>query len=175
MCLWYTVPVQEEHCHIIQQHVYLKLAIQIFPINCLCKTQRIYADQTLFRPMHTLVRKALRCLNITKRRSLKHWFSLECMLLVSNIHLEKGCYTPIWDSKIDMEWIYVLPVGWTWQEMYLWLLPNEVRHFFGWTFTSIPSAIVKIQTRGLGVHFTKSAFVQWQVRINNCICFLNSH
>ena len=104
-------------------------AIQIFPINWLCKTQRIYADQTLFRPMRTLVRKALRCLNITKRRSFKHWFSLECMLLVSNIPLEKGCYTPIWDSKIDMEWIYVLPVGWTWQEMYLWLLPNEIRHF----------------------------------------------
>ena len=40
---------------------------------------------------------------------------------------KKGYYTPIWVNKIDMDRISVHSVGWNWHEMYLWLLPNEIR------------------------------------------------
>ena len=40
---------------------------------------------------------------------------------------KKGYYTPIWGNKIDMDRISVHSVGWNWHEMYLWLLPNEIR------------------------------------------------
>ena len=76
---------------------------------------------------------------------------------------------------MDMDRIFVLPVGWYWHEMYLWLLPYEIQPYLGRTFTSMPSGIVEVQNRSLGGHSSKSAFALWQVRINNCIFFLNSY
>ena len=58
---------------------------------------------------------------------------------------KKGCCTPIWGNKIDMDLIFVLPVGWNWHEMYLWLLPNEIRPYLGWTSISMPSGIAEVQ------------------------------
>ena len=51
---------------------------------------------------------------------------------------KKGCYTLICDQKIDINQLFVLPVDWNWQEMYLWLLPNESRLCLGWTSISMP-------------------------------------
>ena len=42
---------------------------------------------------------------------------------------------PISGNKLDIYRIYVLPVGWNWQEMYVWLLPNEIQPYLGQTFT----------------------------------------
>ena len=89
-------------------------------------------------------------------------------------YARKGCYTPIWGNEIDMDWIFVLPVGWKWYEMYLWLLPNKIGPYLVWTFTSMPSRIVEVQNHSLGGHFPKSAFVLWQVWINNWIFFSQS-
>ena len=85
--------------------------------------------------------------------------------------LEKGCCTPAWSDRIDMDRNFVLSVGWKWQVMYLWLLPNEIRRYLGQTFTSMPSGIVEVQNRNLGGHPSKYAFALWQVRINNRIFF----
>ena len=52
--------------------------------------------------------------------------------------------------QVDMDRIFVLPVVWNWHEMYLWLLPNEIRPNFGQTFTSMPNGIIKIQYHSLG-------------------------
>ena len=68
-----------------------------------------------------------------------------------------------------MDRIFVLPLGWFWHEMYLWLFPNEIRPYR--TFTLMPSGIVEVQNRSLGGYFPKSAFALWQVRINSCICY----
>ena len=84
---------------------------------------------------------------------------------------KKGCCTYIWGNEIDMDPIFVLPVGWNWHEMYLWLLPNEIRPYLDRTFTSMSSGIVEVQNRSLSDHFPKSTFALWQVRINNCILF----
>ena len=70
-----------------------------------------------------------------------------------------------------MDRIRVLPVGWNWHEMYLWLLLNEIRLFFGRTSISVPSGIIEVQNYSLGGHFPKAAFPPWQVRMNNCIFF----
>ena len=66
---------------------------------------------------------------------------------------KKGCYTPIRGNEIDMAQISVLPVGCNWHKMYLWLLPNEIQPYFDWTFTSMPSWIIKVQNHSLGGHF----------------------
>ena len=86
---------------------------------------------------------------------------------------KKGYYTPIWGHEIDMDRIFVLPVGWNWHAMYLWLLPNEIRPYLGRTFTSMPRGIIEVQNHSLGGHFSKSAFTLWQVRkkIDNCWFF----
>ena len=65
--------------------------------------------------------------------------------------------------------MFVLPVGWNWDEKYLWLLPNKIRPYPGLTFTSMPSGIVEVQNHSLGGQFPKFAFTLWQVRINNYI------
>ena len=75
--------------------------------------------------------------------------------------LEKSCDTPTWDNKIDMDRIFVFPVGWNWHEMCLSLLPSEILPYLGQTFTSMPSGIVEVQHRSLTGHFPKSAFVLW--------------
>ena len=93
-------------------------------------------------------------------------------MVISMVHSwEKSLLTPIWGNKIDMNLICVLPVGWNWHEMYLWLLPNEIRPYLGRTCTSTPSGMVEVQNRSLGGHSPKSVFAPWHVRINNCICF----
>ena len=56
-----------------------------------------------------------------------------------------------------MDRIFVLPVGWNWHIMYLWLLPNEIWPYLSRTITSKPNGIVEVQNRSLGSHFTKSA------------------
>ena len=84
----------------------------------------------------------------------------------------KSCCTSIWGNKINMNHIFVLPVGWNWHEMNLWL-PNEIWPYHGRTFTSVQSEIMEVQNRRLG-HFPKSAFALWQVRFNNCIYFFLS-
>ena len=60
--------------------------------------------------------------------------------------LEKCCYTPIWGNKLDMDQIFVPRMGWNWHKTYLWLLNNKIRPHPGWTFTSMPSGIVKVQS-----------------------------
>ena len=87
----------------------------------------------------------------------------------------KGCYAPFWGNQIDMDRVFVLPLGWNWHEMYLWLLPYEIRPFLGRTFTSVPSGILKVQSHSLCGHFPKSAFALWQVIINKNFFYLNSH
>ena len=67
--------------------------------------------------------------------------------------LGKCCYTPIWGNKTNVDRIFVLPVGWNWHEMYLWLLLTEIRHYLGRTFTSMSRGIVPVQNRSLGGHF----------------------
>ena len=63
--------------------------------------------------------------------------------------------------------ISVIPVGGNLHEMYLWLLPNEIRPYLGRTFISMPSGIVEVQNRSLGGHSHKSALALWQIQINN--------
>ena len=63
----------------------------------------------------------------------------------STYTLGKGCYTPIWGNKIDLDF-FVLPMGGYWHEVYLWLLPNEIWPYLGQTFTLMPSVIVEVQT-----------------------------
>ena len=55
--------------------------------------------------------------------------------------LEKCCCTLLWDNKIDMDRIFVLPVGWNWHEMYLWLLPDEIQPNLPWTFISMRQSV----------------------------------
>ena len=101
--------------------------------------------------------------------TLTHWaITTRCKHRAYTL-LTKGCYTFIWGNKIDMDRIIVLPVGCNWHEMYLWLLPNEIRPNLGQTFTSMPSGIVSVKNRSLCGHFPKSAFAPWQVWMNNCI------
>ena len=57
---------------------------------------------------------------------------------------------PICGNKIDMDRIIVLPVGWSWHEMYLWLVPNEIQLYLSRTFTSKPSVIIEVQHRWQG-------------------------
>ena len=52
---------------------------------------------------------------------------------------KKGCYNPIWCHKTDMDRIFVLPIGWNWHEMYLWLSSNNIWPHLGRNFTSMPS------------------------------------
>ena len=85
--------------------------------------------------------------------------------------LEKKLLHPHLRQKIDMDRIFVLPVGWNWHEMHLWLLPNEIQPYHGRTFTLMPNGIVEVQKRSLDGHFPKFAFALWQVGINNCIFF----
>ena len=78
---------------------------------------------------------------------------------------------PIWRNEIDMDRSFVLPMGWNWLEMYMWLLPNEIWPYLGRSYTSKQSEIVEVQNLSLSGHFPKSDFALWQVRINNCIFF----
>ena len=65
---------------------------------------------------------------------------------INHIHTWKKChYTPIWGSKIGMDRIFELPVGWNWHEMYLWVLPNEIQPYLGRTVTSTPSGITEVK------------------------------
>ena len=74
-----------------------------------------------------------------------HWIWLDGL---SEIHSwGKGCYIHIWGNKIGMDGIFVLPVGWNWHEIYLWLLPHEILPYIVRTFTLMPSGIVVVQTR----------------------------
>ena len=95
-----------------------------------------------------------------------------CILI--NISLKFVPRAPIDNSLAWVKIIVVLPVGWNWHEMYLWLLPNEIRPCLGQTCTSISSGIVEVQNDSLGGHFPNSAFALWQVRNNNCIFFSHS-
>ena len=85
-----------------------------------------------------------------------------CDLCYCQPHLLEACcmttYTlgkqtlshPHLGHTIDMDRILVIPVGWNWQEMYLWLLPNEIRCYLSRNFTSMATGIVQVQNRSLG-------------------------
>ena len=66
--------------------------------------------------------------------------------------LKNGCYTPIWGNEFVMDRCFFIPVGWNWHEMYLWMLPNEIRPYLGQIFTSMPNGIVEVQNCSLGGH-----------------------
>ena len=68
---------------------------------------------------------------------------------------QKGCYTPIWGNTIGVDRILVLPMGWNWHGMYLWLLSNKFRPYLSWSFTSMPSGIVEVQNCSLGDYSQK--------------------
>ena len=88
--------------------------------------------------------------------------------ICTHMHIwKKGCCTPIWGNTLDMNRVFVLPVDWNWHEMYLWLLPKEIRSYLGQTFTSMLSGIIEVQNCSLGCHFSKSAFALWQDWMNN--------
>ena len=72
---------------------------------------------------------------------------------IIHIHPWKKAFTHPFKAKIDMDRISVLPVGWNWHKMYLRVLPSEIRPYFGWTFTSLPSGIAEVQNHSLGGHF----------------------
>ena len=87
--------------------------------------------------------------------------------------MEKRLLHPHLRNKIHEDRICVLPMGCNWHEIYLWLLPNEIRPYHGRTFTTMPSGIAEVQNSSIGGHFPQSTFALWNVRINNCIFFLN--
>ena len=78
----------------------------------------------------------------------------------------QGCYTLICCDKIDIDRFLCSQ----WAE-----IDSEIDPHRGRTFISMPSGIVQAHNCSLGGRFPKSAFALWQVWINNCIFFLNSH
>ena len=77
---------------------------------------------------------------IAVERYLQRKWGISSTVLCDYTPLEKkGCYNPIWCHKTDMDQIFVLPVGWNWHEMYLWLSSNNIWPHLGRNFTSMPS------------------------------------
>ena len=79
-----------------------------------------------------LFHESIKCMESSRRLWRRHCnqrIYLQYQQLLDSTLLEKSFFTPIWEKKVDMDRLTLLPVGWNWNVMYMWLLPNVIRPY----------------------------------------------